>query len=67
MSIKYIGMENNTISYINYINHDLSPFMIEYYNKRMKLWNPYADIIINDDTSKNLDILIKAIEYIENQ
>ncbi len=67
MSSKYIGMKNNTVSSINYINNDSSPFMTKYYNKRMKLWNPYADIIINDDTSTNLDLLIKAIKYVENQ
>ena len=73
MSTKCIGINNN-VSYINYINNDSSPFMIEYYNKRMKLWNPYADIHINNNidvnyntTSTNLDMLIKAIEYIENQ
>ena len=61
MSTKCISMKNNIVSY------DTSPFMIEYYNKRMKLWNPYADIIINNDSSANLDMLIKAIKYIENQ
>ena len=57
---------NNNISYINYINES-SPFMIEYYNKRMKLWTPYADIPLENDTptQNNLDILIKAIDYIE--
>jgi hypothetical protein len=64
MSTKCISMKNNIVSYIN---HDTSPFMIEYYNKRMKLWNPYADIIINNDSSANLDMLVKAINYIENQ
>ncbi len=39
------------------------PFMTEYYNKRMKIWHPYADIPFN---TSNLDVLIKAIEYIEN-
>jgi hypothetical protein len=74
MSTKSIGMTNNDISYINYINNDSSPFMIEYYSKRMKMWHPYADITINNNTdvssydnSSNLYILIKAIQYVENQ
>jgi hypothetical protein len=74
MSKKSIGMTNNDISYINYISNDSSPFMIEYYNKRMKMWHPYADIILNNNTdvssydnSSNLYMLIKAIQYVENQ
>jgi hypothetical protein len=66
MSTSYIGINNNNISYINYINNESSPFMIEYYNKRMKMWHPYADIPFEDIYNPtNLDILIKAIEYVE--
>jgi hypothetical protein len=65
MSTKCIGMHYNTVSYIDI---EPSPFMTEYYNKRMKLWNPYAGIIINEnDESKNIDLLIRAIKYVENQ
>ncbi len=49
------------------ISNETSPFMIEYYSKRMKMWHPYADIPLNDDMSNNIDILIKAIEHIENK
>ena len=65
MSTRAVKMNNN----ISFINDEKSPFMQEYYNSRMKMWNPYADIpIINDNNiQNNLDILIKAIEFVETQ
>ncbi len=69
MSDVYIDMNNNMKS--NNLNYELSQFMIEYQNKRMKMWNPYADIKnYNEDikkTNSKFEILLMAIEYVENQ
>ena len=66
MSTMAIKMNNN----VSFIDYEKSPFMQEYFNSRMKMWHPYADIVINisnDNSSNNLDILIQAINYVENQ
>ena len=56
------------VIYNNSKFYKTSPFMLEYYNKRMKMWHPYADIIGNEkNTASSLDVLIKAIDYVENQ
>ncbi len=37
-----------------------------HYNRRMKMWNPHADII-KFEFIANVEMLLKAIDYIENQ
>ncbi len=62
------NIKKSSVVYNNPNFYETSPFMVEYYNKRMKMWHPYADIINNeqDISNNNMDVLIKAIKYVEN-
>jgi hypothetical protein len=68
MSSTNISIDNN----FNYYFEENSEFTFKYYSKRMKLWHPYADIMepMYDDknitSSSNLDMLLKAIDFVEN-
>ncbi len=66
-----VSIDMNNMKSKNCNIYETSPFMIEYQNKRMKMWYPYADIKddIEDNkyTNSNFNILLMAIKYVENQ
>ncbi len=67
MSNTCINM-NNKVILLDYKSSEAS-FMIEYQNKRMKMWNPYSDIVNHFEThimTPKLAMLLHAIEFVEN-
>ncbi len=64
MSNKFISIENNITS--NHFNLYDYPINTDCNAKRMKLWNPYADILKYEFTN-TINMLLKAVDYVENQ